>query len=94
MLAQRGSLRKNEVALAAESFAWQALCLRLAIIKCHARSEVNPAVLKLSRQGTEVRLGFARGWVEIHPRTMYLLGEEAAAWERGGPLRLRLNDPR
>jgi exopolyphosphatase/guanosine-5'-triphosphate,3'-diphosphate pyrophosphatase len=90
LLAQRGSLRKSEVALGTEAFAWQVLCLRLAIIKCHARSEVSPTALKLTRHGSEARLAFVRGWAESHPRTMYLLGEEVAAWERGGSLRLRL----
>ena len=41
VLAQRGSLRKSEAALANEAFAWQVLCLRLAIIKCHARRPVD-----------------------------------------------------
>ena len=94
VLAQRGSLRKNEAALAVDAFAWQALCLRLAIIKCHARAQVRPDVLALSRHGSEARLAFARGWVDAHPRTMYLLGEEVAAWERGGPLQLRLGPAR
>ena len=43
VLAQRGSLRKSEAALANETFAWQVLCLRLAIIKCHARRPVDLA---------------------------------------------------
>lgn len=94
VLAQRGSLRKSEAALGSEAFAWQALCLRLAIIKCHARSDVDPGVLKLERHGAEARLGLARGWAQSHPRTMYLLGAEVASWERGGPLRLRLDGPR
>jgi exopolyphosphatase/guanosine-5'-triphosphate,3'-diphosphate pyrophosphatase len=93
VLAQRGSLRKSEAALGAEAFAWQVLCLRLAIIKCHARSEVSPSTFKLARHGAEARLSVARGWGENHPRTMYLLGEEVAAWERGGSLRLRLGPP-
>ena len=42
----------------------------------------------------EARLGFAPGWARSHPRTMYLLGEEVAAWERGGSLQLRLDGPR
>lgn len=93
VLAQRGSLRKSEAALGSEAFAWQALCLRLAIIKCHARSDVDRGALKLERDGAEARLGLARGWAHSHPRTMYLLGAEVAAWERGGPLRLRIDEP-
>lgn len=94
VLAQRGSLRKSEAALGAEAFAWQVLCLRLAIIKCHARSTVDPAVLALVRSGADARLDLGRDWADSHPRTMYLLGEEVAAWERSGPLRLRLNTGR
>lgn len=90
VLAQRGSLRKSEVALGSEAFAWQALCLRLAIIKCHARSEVDPGALKLMRNGAEATLHPARDWTESHPRTTYLLGIEVAAWERTGPLQLHL----
>jgi exopolyphosphatase/guanosine-5'-triphosphate,3'-diphosphate pyrophosphatase len=90
VLAQRGSLRKSEPALANEAFAWQVLCLRLAIIKCHARRSVDLDALRLQRHTQGARLGFAAGWVERNPRTMYLLGEEVAAWQRNGPLRLSL----
>lgn len=94
VLAQRGSLRKSEAALGSEEFAWQALCLRLAIIKCHARSGVDPGAIALARHGAEARLGVASGWARSHPRTMYLLGDEVAAWERGGTLRLSLDTAR
>ena len=91
VLAQRGSLRKSEDALEREVFAWQVLCLRLAIIKCHARRPVDLSALRLRRDGAQARLGFAPGWVERNPRTMYLLNEEVAAWQRSGSLRLSLD---
>jgi exopolyphosphatase/guanosine-5'-triphosphate,3'-diphosphate pyrophosphatase len=90
VLAQRGSLRKSEPALASETFAWQVLCLRLAIIKCHARRSVDVGALRLRRDADGARLAFAAGWVERNPRTKYLLDEEVAAWQRNGPLRLSL----
>jgi exopolyphosphatase/guanosine-5'-triphosphate,3'-diphosphate pyrophosphatase len=92
VLGQRGGLRKLEVALAAsEAFAWQVLCLRLAVIKCHARQPVNDRALHLSARGREAELVFGRQWAEQRPRTLYLLQEEAAAWERqGGAMKLRL----
>jgi len=90
VLAQRGGLRKVEPSLLQEDFAWQVLCLRLAIIKCHARGEVNAQALTLKRQGNAAQLIYPSGWPETHPRTLYLLQEEATAWERGGPLRLTL----
>ena len=90
VLGQRGGLRKVEASLALNDFAWQALCLRLAIIKCHARSEVNAKALKLRRNGNTAELSMQPGWAENHPRTLYLLGEETEAWLRGGPLALAL----
>ena len=90
VLAQRGGLRKVETSLTQEGFAWQVLCLRLAIIKCHARGEVDPELLKLRREGGAATLLLPADWVEAHPRTLHLLNEEAAAWERGGPLTLEL----
>jgi len=90
VLGQRGGLRKLEPQLASETFAWQLLCLRLAVIKCHARGEVDPKALVLRAQGREARLNWPRGWAARRPRTLYLLQEEAAAWARGGPLRLVL----
>jgi exopolyphosphatase/guanosine-5'-triphosphate,3'-diphosphate pyrophosphatase len=91
VLAQRGSLRKSEAALANENFAWQVLCLRLAIIKCHARRQVDLGALTLRRSEGQARLGFAPGWVERNLRTMHLLNEEVSAWERNGSLSLSLD---
>ncbi len=88
VLGQRGGLRKVEGSLVLEDFAWQVLCLRLAIIKCHARGEVSTTALRLTRQGGEAQLQFDAAWAESHPRTLFLLREEADAWERGGPLKL------
>jgi exopolyphosphatase/guanosine-5'-triphosphate,3'-diphosphate pyrophosphatase len=89
VLGQRGGLRKVEASLAQENFAWQVLCLRLAIIKCHARGEVNADAMRLRRQGRQALLDFVPGWSESHPRTRHLLTEESAAWERSGPLQLQ-----
>jgi exopolyphosphatase/guanosine-5'-triphosphate,3'-diphosphate pyrophosphatase len=90
VLAQRGGLRKVDASLAQESFAWQVLCLRLAIIKCHARGEVDAEVLQLHRDGGTATLMLPPQWAEAHPRTLHLLTEEASIWERGGPLALVL----
>jgi len=90
VLAQRGGLRKVEASLAQEEFAWQTLCLRLAIINCHARGDVDPKALTLSGSGGAVSLSMPAGWAGEHPRTMHLLSEEAGAWDRGGPLALAI----
>jgi exopolyphosphatase/guanosine-5'-triphosphate,3'-diphosphate pyrophosphatase len=89
-LGQRGGLRKVEPQMASETFAWQVLCLRLALIKCHARGEVNPRALTLRPRQREAQLGYSAAWAAAHPRTLFLLQEEAATWARSGPLRLVL----
>ncbi|MEY3296086.1 MAG: exopolyphosphatase Ppx, partial [Pseudomonadota bacterium] len=90
VLGQRGGLRKLELQLAQPLFAWQVLCLRLAVIKCHARGPVNPAALRLAMHGDDAALHLPPAWAETHPRTLYLLQEEAAAWARQGPFKLLL----
>ncbi len=90
VLAQRGGLRKIEALLANETFAWQVLCLRLAITKCHARGEVDVQALSLREKGRDALLAYTAAWAESHPRTQFQLVEEAAAWARSGPLRLVL----
>ena len=90
VLAQRGGLRKVESSLTQPDFAWQALCLRLAIIKCHARGTVDKHAIALRRSGSVAELSWQPGWLENHPRTHYLLTEEAATWQRSGPLQLEL----
>ena len=90
VLGQRGGLRKVETSLTRDDFAWQLLCLRLGVIKCHARGEVDADAMQIKRDGAVAELGFAAGWREAHPRTQHLLAEEVLAWERNGPLRLEL----
>ncbi|MBC7716812.1 MAG: exopolyphosphatase [Pseudorhodobacter sp.] len=90
VLAQRGGLRKVDSALADEDFAWQVMCLRLATIKCHARGAVSDKVLTLKRERAQATLSFDPDWAESHPRTLYLLREEVATWERSASLKLVL----
>ncbi len=90
VLGQRGGLRKVEPQLASETFAWQVLCLRLAVIKCHARGETDPNALALRVREHDATLAYSPAWAETHPRTLFLLREEAAAWARSSPLRLVL----
>ena len=90
LLAQRGGLRKLSPALQQPGFAWQALALRLALIKCHARGEVDETALKLRRDGAVARLGYSTKWASNHPRTLHWLREEAKAWTRLPALQLLL----
>ena len=90
VLAQRGGLRKVETQLSNTTFALQTLALRLAIIKCHARGEVDNHALSLRVRGQRAELHYSQRWAEKHPRTVFLLAEEAAAWERSTALLLGL----
>ena len=90
VLGQRGGLRKIETSLAGEDFGWQVLCLRLAVIKCHARGDVNVDAMRLKRDAQAAEIAFPTGWGEAHPRTQHLLNEEVALWARNGPLVLTL----
>jgi exopolyphosphatase/guanosine-5'-triphosphate,3'-diphosphate pyrophosphatase len=91
VLAQRGGLRKVEEALAEPRFAWQALCLRLAVIRCHAREAGQSPAYRLTRHNGRVAV---LGWQPPHatpnPRTLHLLQEEMQAWARQGSLLLEL----
>jgi len=89
-LGQRGGLRKMEAQLQDESLLWQLLALRLAIIKCHARADVQSGAMRLVRQARKVQINMSPGWAATHPRALYLLQEEAQAWSRTELLALDL----
>ena len=82
VLGQRGGLRKLETSLGSASFAFQLLCLRLAVIECHARGDVVPGALRLSLADGAARLACEPGWAVEHARTVHLLRQEAQAWEK------------
>jgi exopolyphosphatase / guanosine-5'-triphosphate,3'-diphosphate pyrophosphatase len=93
VLGQRGGLRKIEAELTQRAFALQVLALRLAVIKCHARGKVDSGALTLRRDAQGLRLAFSPEWAASHPRTLYLLQQEAEAWARSGVLKLALAEP-
>ena len=93
VLAQRGGLRKIEAGLQDLSFAWRVLCLRLAVIRCHARDTDRLPELLLSRRGDRTALlSWRPARVPVSPRTLHLLHEEALAWQRAGVLQIDLGD--
>lgn len=95
LLGQRGGLRKVEAALLGQPVAaLQLLCLRLAVIACHARVDVSVAHWRLERRDGALRLGFRRGAAALDPRTLFLLREEAQAWEKVDGPRLTLIEER
>lgn len=90
VLGQRGGLRKIEAALANEGFAWQVIALRLAAIECHARGAFPGHAIDVQRHGDSTTVRLPADWARANPRTLYLLQEEAAAWQRNGSAGLRI----
>jgi len=93
VLGQRGGLRKIETELTQRAFSLQVLALRLAVVKCHARGKVDSRALQLQRSQRGLSLHFSQDWAAAHPRTLYLLEQEAEAWSRSGVLDLVLASP-
>jgi len=87
VLGQRGGLRKLETRLIEPAFALHLLCLRLAVILCHARGDVDPSELMLSSDAAGPTLATPLGWAEAQPRALHLLREEMEAWGKTGVLR-------
>ena len=85
VLGHRGKLRKLEVDFEDHLFVEQLLCLRLAVILCHARRDPDLQGLQLEA-GTSQDKTFALtcrpGWAEAFPQSSHLLKEEVVAWQK------------
>ncbi len=82
VLGHRGKLRKLEGALADDGLLEQLLCLRLAVIVCHARRDPDIRGLQLRRQPDGFHLLLPRGWAGQFPQSAHLLREEMVAWQK------------
>jgi exopolyphosphatase/guanosine-5'-triphosphate,3'-diphosphate pyrophosphatase len=60
----------------------QTLCLRLALLMCHARRDPMPGRLALQRVPDGYRLDIEAAWAEAHPQSVHLLREEVKVWAR------------
>ncbi len=86
VLGQRGGLRKVEIRLQEPAFARYLLCLRLAVIVCHARDDVEPGAIVLQSNASRPEVRVAAGWADDRLRALHLLREEMAAWARSDVL--------
>jgi len=84
VLGQRGGLRKMEASLQDAGFALRLLCLRLAVIVCHARDDADPAALALRVDDGAATIALAARWADSNPRAVHLLRDEVEAWSRTG----------
>ena len=81
----RGKLKKLELELADTMFAQQLFCLRLAVILCHARNDLEIGRIKLSIPKIENRhffLTLPSDWASEFPQSAHLLREEAVSWKK------------
>ena len=85
VLGHRGKLRKLEVDFEDRGLVQQLLCLRMAVILCHARRDPDLQGLRLE-SGTEPGrifvLNCRPGWDEAFPQSAHLLREEVIAWQK------------
>ena len=85
VLGHRGKLRKLEINFEDRSFIQQLLCLRIAVILCHARRDPDLNGLQLeagSEPGRLFVLNYRVGWTESFPQSAHLLREEVLAWQK------------
>lgn len=85
VLGHRGKLRKLEVNFDDRQFVLQLLCLRLAVILCHARRDPDLKGLQLEAANEPERLfvlNCRSGWAQAFPQSAYLLQEEVLAWQK------------
>ncbi|MDQ6684184.1 MAG: Ppx/GppA family phosphatase [Pseudomonadota bacterium] len=87
VLGQRGGLRKIEARLAEKGFALDLLCLRVAVVACHARADVASGAVRIaSGNGVPPAIVLAAESAEAYPQLLHLLGEELDAWAKSGVL--------
>ena len=91
VLGHRGKLRKLESALEDERLVHQLLCLRIAVILCHARRDPQLSGLQLRSAPGGAVLTLSREWALRYPQSSHLLREEAIAWQKT-PLKLVLQE--
>ncbi|MCY7317588.1 MAG: Ppx/GppA family phosphatase [Ramlibacter sp.] len=82
VLGHRGKLRKLDADFEDELFVHQLLCLRLAVILCHARRDPDLKGLQLASDGHVITLGLRSDWSQAWPQSAHLLREEVIAWQK------------
>lgn len=83
VLGHRGKLRKLAINFEDAPFVHQLLCLRLAVILCHARRDPDLKDMEFE-MGADHRLVLAchPDWEQAFPQSAHLLREEVEAWQK------------
>ena len=82
VLGHRGKLRKLDADFDDELFVHQLLCLRLAVILCHARRDPELKGLQLRAGDHTVTVSVRADWAMAFPQSAHLLREEVVAWQK------------
>lgn len=85
VLGHRGKLRKLEIDFEDRLFIAQLLCLRLAVILCHARRDPDLKELRLEAGAEPSKLfvlSARPGWAQAYPQSAHLVQEEVLAWQK------------
>ena len=82
VLGQRGKLKKLSESLQNELFIKQLMCLRLAVLLCHARKLPDHKALRLQYKALGFKLVSTPGWAQRYPQSAWLLNEEMAHWQK------------
>jgi exopolyphosphatase/guanosine-5'-triphosphate,3'-diphosphate pyrophosphatase len=82
--AQRGGLRKWQAQLEDDSFIRAVLCLRLAVIVCHARTDIDVPDVNIIIEAEGVSWTVGQAWRMHFPLSAYLLDEEWQVWLKAG----------
>ncbi len=84
VLGHRGKLRKLDADFEDPVFVQQLLCLRLAVILCHARRDPDLKGMHIEAVADMHRfvLSCRAGWATAYPQSAHLLREEVLAWQK------------
>lgn len=82
ILGYKGKLKRLETDFSDRIFVMQLICLRIAVILCHARSMPNLRAIQLQLSHQTFKLVLPQIWGEKYPQSLYLLEEEAIAWQK------------
>lgn len=82
ILGHRAKLKRLEADFSDRIFVMQLICLRLAVILCHARQMPNLRGMQLRMENNTIFLSMPNSWAEKYPQSNYLLDEESLAWQK------------
>jgi exopolyphosphatase/guanosine-5'-triphosphate,3'-diphosphate pyrophosphatase len=85
VLGHRGKLRKLNADYEDHLFVHQLMCLRIAVILCHARREPDFKGLQFHASAAPEKafmLTCRPGWADAFPQSAHLLREEVLAWQK------------